>query len=881
MGYHMPSQTDFASRRGFFMADGQIASPERKAVKLADYAPPAFAVDRVELDFELDPAGTVVQAKISMRRQATGPLVLDGRDLELLSIKLDGEALGGNAYSLAGNKLTIADPPEAFTLQTTVNISPETNTELSGLYMSGTGFFTQCEPEGFRKITYFPDRPDVMATYKVSLRADKAKYPVLLSNGNKIAEGDDGGTHWAVWEDPHPKPSYLFALVAADLVAVRDEFVTRSGKRVELGIYVQAGDEGRCGHAMQAVKSSMKWDEERFGLEYDLDIFNIAAVSDFNAGAMENKGLNIFNTAYVLASPDTATDGNFQGVERVIAHEYFHNWTGDRVTCRDWFQLSLKEGLTVFRDQEYMADQFSAAVKRIADVRMLRTAQFKEDAGPLAHPVRPASYLEINNFYTSTIYEKGAEVVRMYQTLMGRNAFRRGFDTYIERNDNSAATVEDFFDAMQSAVETNLSGLMRWYSQAGTPEVTFDEDYDASAQKFTLTLRQQTKPTPGQPEKQPFLMPVTIGLLSESGKELLEQTVVFDQAEQKFTFDGVAARPVPSLFRNFSAPVKLLGQTQERLAFLAAHDTDLFNRWDALQQYATQVLVKAIEAHQAGAAFVLDERLRDSIAAVLREAERDPAFAADAMLLPSESLLGDALAVIDPDAIFAVRRAARSALAQALHPEFQRLFDVFGGVAPDDLSGHAMGARAVKNAALAYLAASGDTARAQTQFAADANMTDTLAALGVLVDNPSEVRDASLSVFYEKWRGNPLVLNKWFSVQASSHAEDTLERVKALMKHPDFDLRNPNRMRSLIFAFASNKLRFHEKSGEGYRLIADTVIKLDGKNPQVAARLCTVLDNWRRYDAGRQALMKENLQRILAVENLSHNTYEMASKALA
>jgi aminopeptidase N len=704
---------------------------------------------------------------------------------------------------------------------------------------------------------------------------------VLLSNGNKVAEGQDGDMHWASWEDPHPKPSYLFALVAADLVAVKDSFVTRSGKHVELGIYVRAGDEGRCGHAMKAVKSSMKWDEERFGLEYDLDIFNIAAVSDFNAGAMENKGLNIFNTAFVLASPETATDADFQGVERVIAHEYFHNWTGDRVTCRDWFQLSLKEGLTVFRDQEYMGDQFSAPVKRIADVRMLRTTQFRNDAGPLAHPVRPASYLEINNFYTTTIYEKGAEVVRMYQTLMGRDAFRRGFDTYIERNDNSAATVEDFFDAMQSATEIDLLGLMRWYEQAGTPEVTFDEVYDAAAQIFTLTLRQVTKPTPGQPEKKPFLMPVTIGLLSEAGEELLAKTVVFDQAEQRFAFEGIEKRPVPSLFRNFSAPVKLLGQTPERLAFLAAHDTDLFNRWDALQQYATQVLLAAVAAHGQNTAFVLDERLRDAIGAILRDAGQDPAFAADAMLLPNESLLADAMEVVDPEAIFAVRNAARAALGAALKDEFESVIQIFGDVGPDDLSAYAMGARAVKNAALSYLAAAGDVSRAAQNFAGAANMTDRLAALSVLAEVPGAARDAALAAFYDEWKGNPLVLDKWFSVQARSGAADTLERVKALMKHPDFDMRNPNRVRSLVAVFSGNQARFHDKSGDGYRLMADTIIALDAKNPQIAARLCTVMGSWRRFDAARQALMKENLERILAVENLSHNTYEMASKALA
>jgi aminopeptidase N len=747
--------------------------------------------------------------------------------------------------------------------------------------MSGAGFFTQCEPEGFRRITYFPDRPDVMARYEVTLRADKDKFPVLLSNGNKIGQGEEGGKAWARWQDPHPKPSYLFALVAADLVAVRDEFITRSGRRVELGIYVAAGDEDKCGHAMAAVKNSMKWDEEVFGLEYDLDVFNIAAVSDFNAGAMENKGLNIFNTAFVLASPETATDYDFQNVERVIAHEYFHNWTGDRVTCRDWFQLSLKEGLTVFRDQEYTADQFSAPVKRIADVRLLRNTQFRDDAGPLAHSVRPAAYLEINNFYTTTIYEKGAEVVRMYRTLMGREAFRRGFDIYIERNDNSAATVEDFFSAMQAATDIDLSQIMRWYEQAGTPEVTFEEDYDAGAKEFTLTLRQTTKPTPGQPVKQPFLIPVSMGLLSEAGDELHAETLILDSAEQKFTFAGIASAPVPSLFRDFSAPVRLKGQSSDRLAFLAARDSDMFNRWDALQTYATQVLLDAVAAHQTGAAFTLDGRLRDAIAAILQDAGREPAFAAEAIILPFEALLGDQMDVVDPDAIRAVREAARAALGTALRDEFAAAMTRFGNADPADHSGPAMAARALKNAALGYLTAAGDTGLAAAQFADAANMTDSLAALTCLLETADARREAALGAFYERWRGNPLVIDKWFAVQARAGAPDTVARVQALTKHADFDLRNPNRVRALISVFAGTQSKFHDKSGAGYALLADTVIALDAKNPQVAARLCNPLGSWRRYDEGRQALMRGALERILATENLSHNSYEMASKALA
>jgi aminopeptidase N len=861
------------------MADAQIAA--RKPVELSAYAPPAFVVEEVELVFDLDPRATEVRARLKMRRNAPGALTLDGVRLELLSLAVNGEALGDNRYTKDEKSLTIHDAPDDCVLETHVRINPTANTELSGLYMSGTGFFTQCEPEGFRKITYFPDRPDVMARYKVEMRADKTKYPVLLSNGNRVASGEDGGIAWARWEDPHPKPSYLFALVAADLVAVKDEFTTASGRHVDLGIWVAKGDESACGHAMYALKNSMRWDEEVFGLEYDLDIFNIAAVSDFNAGAMENKGLNIFNTAYVLARPETATDGDFQGVERVIAHEYFHNWTGDRVTCRDWFQLSLKEGLTVFRDQEYMADQFSAAVKRIADVRLLRATQFRDDAGPLAHPVRPASYLEINNFYTTTIYEKGAEVVRMYRTMIGPEAFRLGMDTYIERNDNSAATVEDFFDAMQSASDTDISQIMRWYEQAGTPEITFDERYDEAARRYTLTLRQRTAPTPGQPVKEPFLIPVAMGLLAPDGAELRSETLILNAAEQTFVFEDVPVRPVPSLFRGFSAPVKLKGQSAERLAFLAAHDTDLFNRWDALQSYASLVLLAAVAAHQAGQAFVLDEGLRAALAATLAAAERDAAFAAEALLLPSETLLADAMEVVDPEAIRAVREAARAAIGHALGAELRAAYAAFGTADPADISGAAMAQRALKNAALGYLCAAGDRELAAAQFAEARNMTDALAALTNLVEAADGQRDNALSLFYAQWQSNPLVLDKWFAVQARAGAPDTLARVVKLKTHPDFDMRNPNRVRALIGAFTANSARFHDAAGGGYKLLADTIITLDEQNPQVAARLATALGAWRRYDSGRQALMKAALERVLARERLSHNTYEMAYKALA
>ncbi|OYV33075.1 MAG: aminopeptidase N [Acidocella sp. 20-61-6] len=564
-----------------------------------------------------------------------------------------------------------------------------------------------------------------------------------------------------------------------------------------------------------------------------------------------------------------------------MAHEYFHNWTGDRVTCRDWFQLSLKEGLTVFRDQEYMADQFSAAVKRISDVRALRATQFRDDAGPLAHPVRPASYLEINNFYTTTIYEKGAEVVRMYRTLMGRAAFRKGMDLYIAHNDNSAATVEDFCAAMQAATPIDLSQIMRWYAQAGTPEVSFSEAYDAAAQRYTLTLRQHTNPTPGQPEKQPFLIPVAMALLDAEGRELVCKTLIFNQAEQRFTFENIASPPTPSLLRDFSAPVKLQGQSRVRLAFLAAKDTDLFNRWDALQQYATLVLLDAVAAHQEGQAFALDDGLLAAIKATLDAAAQDPAFAAEALLLPAESLLADAMDVVDPDAIRAVREAARSALGLALWGEFSAAYAHFGAADPADISGPAIASRALKNAALGYLTAAGDTTLAVAQFIASANMTETLAALATLAETPGTQRDNAFAAFYAQWKDNRLVLDKWFSVQARSGAPDTLARVQSLTQHPDFDLRNPNRVRALIGAFAANPSKFHDASGAGYQLLADTVLRLDEINPQIAARLVTAMGSWRRFTPARQNMMRAQLERILAKEKLSHNTYEMASKALA
>jgi aminopeptidase N len=822
------------------------------------------------------------------------PLRLDGEALTLLGTRLDGRPPGRMRQEKGA--LVIEDVPDAFTLEIDTRIAPETNSELTGLYTSGGNYYTQCEAEGFRRITYFPDRPDVMTRFTTTITADRARTPILLSNGNPAGAGDNpNGTHWAKWVDPHPKPAYLFALVAGDLVAVRDRFTTRSGRPVDLAIWVRAGDEDRCAHAMRSLKTAMKWDEDVFGLEYDLDVFNIAAVSDFNMGAMENKGLNVFNSKYVLARPDTATDADYEGIESVIAHEYFHNWTGNRVTCRDWFQLSLKEGLTVFRDQEFSADQGSRAVKRLADVRRLRAAQFPEDAGPLAHPVRPDSYIEIDNFYTATVYQKGAEVVRMLHTLIGAGAFRRGMDLYFQRHDNSAVTIEDFVAAMQDASGVDLSEFRRWYAQAGTPTLAVSDEYDAAARRYVLTVRQETKPTPGQPEKQPLPVPLAIGLLDPAGAEQrtrLEgeneprrgtRVLMLDRAERRFVFEDVPAPPVPSLLRGFSAPVKLQGLAPDRLRFLAAHDTDPFVRWESGQQYATALMLDLVGARRRGEALTLDPGLLAAVSETLAGADADPAFAAEALTLPGEAFVADQMETADPDAIHAVRQFLRAGLGRALAGPMRARYDALADHAPYTPDGHSIGRRGLRNACLAYLAAAGGdgVALARAQFDAQANMTDVLAALSVLAQTDTPDRIAALDAFYARWRGDDLVLDKWFTIQATSSRPGALADVRALYAHADFDLRNPNRVRALVSAFAAaNPVRFHDASGEGYRFLADAVIALDPLNAQVAARIVTPLGAWRRQDAARQALMRGELERILATERLSKNTYEQVVKSL-
>ena len=861
-------------------------------VLLADYLPLPFLVDTADLAFELHETATIVRSRLAVRRVgASDAMFLNGEALTLLSVARDGVALTPDQYRVDPHGMTILGMPSSCVLDIEVRIDPKGNTELSGLYLSNGSYFTQCEAEGFRRISYFPDRPDAMARFTTTIVGQKATIPIMLSNGNPGPVGDvDDGRHRVVWTDPHPKPSYLFALVAGDLVAVKDSFTTKSGRHVDLGVYVRRGDEDRCAHAMQSLKTSMTWDEDVFGLEYDLDVFNIAAVSDFNMGAMENKGLNVFNTKYVLARPDTATDTDYQGIESVIAHEYFHNWTGNRVTCRDWFQLSLKEGLTVYRDQEFSADRGSRAVKRIGDVKVLRHVQFREDGGPLAHPVQPASYLAIDNFYTPTVYNKGAEVIRMMATIIGRTAFRRGMDLYFQRHDNHAVTIDDFVAAMADASGVDLSGFKLWYHQAGTPEISVSDTYDPASRRYSLTVTQRTPPTPGQPDKQPVVIPIAMGLLDGNGQELATQlegeadpipgtrVLLATKTESTFTFVDVASPPVPSLLRGFSAPVKLSGVSRERLQFLAAHDTDAFARWEAGQQYATGLLLDTIAAIQRGETPVVEPALVQAMEANLDGA--DPAFVAEALTLPGEAFLADQMAVVDPDAIHAARDLTRKAIAAGLQEKLAAQYERLTDTGPYTTDGAAVGRRSLRNTCLAYLSAFGDPTLAKAQVGTGGNMTDVLAALSVLSGIDCPERDAALASFHAKWHDDALVLDKWFGIQAMSPLPNTMEAVRALSSHPDFDLRNPNRVRALVSSFTFNQVRFHAADGAGYRFLADTIIRLDPDNPQIAARMVSSLGQWRRFGAGRQAPMQAELARIVALPGLSKNTFEMATKSL-
>jgi aminopeptidase N len=871
--------------------------------RLSDYRPSDFFVETVELAFDLDPADTRVTSNLRLRRIPEAPptaaLCLDGDELDLVALVLDGRPLSAADYRVEPDgALVIPRVPDSFALEIRTRTVPERNTALSGLYISGGNFCTQCEPEGFRRITYFIDRPDVMARYAVTIRADRTRFPVLLSNGNPAGSGElADGRHWARWVDPHPKPSYLFALVAGDLIAVEDSFTTASGRSVRLAIWVRRGGEDKCGHAMASLKKSMRWDEDVFGLEYDLDVFNIVAVSDFNMGAMENKGLNVFNTRYVLAKPETATDTDYQNIEAVIAHEYFHNWTGNRVTCRDWFQLSLKEGLTVLRDQLFSADQGSPAVCRIGNIRTLRAAQFPEDAGPLAHPVQPDTYLRIDNFYTATVYNKGAEIIRMIHTLLGPDGFRRGMDVYIARNDNRAATIGDFLAAMRQGSGVDLGDFALWYRQAGTPEITVEGRYEPESRTYELAVQQRVPPTPGQPEKRPMPIPIAMGLLGPNGDELptrLEdenetrtgtRVLVADSERRVFRFADVPAPPVPSLLRDFSAPVKLRGVPLDRLKFLAVHDTDPVARWDAGQQVATRMLLERVEACHGGAAMPpLDPDVVAAMRQNLADAPHDPAFAAEALALPSETNLAEEMPVIAVEAIHMARESARADIAAALAGPLTEAYGRFADRGPYRIDGEAIGRRALRNVCLGYLAA-GDRREgarlAKAQFDAGANMTDVLAALSVLIDIDSPEREEALDAFYKRWVDDPLVIDKWFALQARSSLPGTIERVRALTVHPAFTRANPNRVRALVGTFSqANPLHFHAPSGEGYAFLTEEVLALDKANPTTAARLVQPLGQWRRHDAPRQGLMRAALDHILATSGLSPNTYEMVAKSL-
>ncbi|WP_175627123.1 MULTISPECIES: aminopeptidase N [Oxalobacteraceae] len=870
-----------------------------------DYTPPSYWVRTVEMGFDLDPSATRVATRMTLARNPASSeqaVVLHGEELELVQIRLNGTNLSKRDYKLADGILRIPTKAEDITLEIETLIRPDKNTSLMGLYVSNGNFFTQCEAEGFRKITYFPDRPDVMAQYTVMLRGDKKKYPVLLSNGNLIEQGDLGdGRHYALWEDPFKKPSYLFALVAGQLVCQERTERLKSGRKALLQVWVEEGNLDKTQHAMDSLVNSIHWDEERYGLELDLDRFMIVAVGDFNMGAMENKGLNIFNTKFVLANPRIATDTDYANIEAVVGHEYFHNWTGNRVTCRDWFQLSLKEGLTVFRDQEFSADMIGTdsgrAVKRIDDVRVLRQAQFPEDAGPMAHPVRPDSFVEISNFYTVTIYEKGAEVVRMYQTLLGRDGFRKGMDLYFERHDGRAVECDDFRAAMMDANGRDLTQFERWYSQAGTPRVKVTTSYDAAQKTYDITLAQSCPPTPGQAKKLPFHIPVAVGLLDGQGKDMplslnghsgQPETLVLEltATQQTFRFTNVAEKPVPSLLRNFSAPVVLeYDYSDEDLAFLMAHDSDAFNRWEAGQRLATRRLLALTETtQQAGSILSVDVALSDSLRASLNDQSLDPAFRETVLTLPAETVIAEQMEVIDPQAIHTARRFLRLSLAQDLRKDFSAIYkanQTDGAYSPDAASS---GKRALKNLALSYLAELDDAeahALAQAQYDAANNMTDRMASLAALANSQAPGKAAALAKFYSDFELEPLVIDKWFSLQAMARTTD-VAAVRSLMKHPAFSIKNPNRARSLIFSFCNgNPSRFHAADGSGYAFWAEQVIALDAINPQVAARLARSLDRWRKYAPALQAKMRAALQQVADTAKLSKDTREVVTKSLA
>ncbi len=857
-------------------------APQPKYLK--DYKKPDFKVSSVYLTFDIREGATTVKAKTTFERvnPAAKNLVLDGQNLVLKSVSMNGEALSSNRFVTDDDTLTISDVPDTFTLDIVTEIYPEKNTALEGLYKSSGNYCTQCEPEGFRKITYYPDRSDVMTKFTTRIEGDKKTSPILLSNGNCIEKGElPSGRHFAVWEDPFVKPCYLFALVAGDLAPVHDTFTTMSGKKVDLYIYVNKGNEDKCAHAMKALKDAMKWDEEKYGREYDLNIFNIVAVNDFNFGAMENKSLNIFNVKLILARPETATDNDYLAIEGVVAHEYFHNWTGNRITCRDWFQLSLKEGLTVFRDQSFSADMNSHDVGRIDDVDGLRSVQFAEDGGPMAHPIQPSNYIEINNFYTATVYEKGAEVIHMIYTLLGPENYRKGTDLYFQRHDGQAVTCDDFVQCMQDASGVDLTQFKLWYSQAGTPEVKAVSNYDAAKKTFTLTLTQNTPDTPGQTNKKPMHMPVLFGLLGAKGHDLLPEgtrTLHLKEKQQSFVFEKITEKPVPSILRNFSAPVKLTTDlTDDDLLFLMANDSDGFNRWDAGQTYLQRLILSKPTQ--------IPEKLFTAFHQLLTDSKADKALIAKALTLPSENYLAQLQEVVDVDGLHAARKFIMGSIGKKYRSALEELYQDNADAGPYSVSPEAVGKRRLKNTAMRYLQGADEILADQIaleQYKTAKNMTDKVAALAILTDSKTDASTFAFEDFYKTWKHDPLVLDKWFSLQAIADRQDVPELVTKLLQHPDFTYKNPNRLRSLIGSFAAgNQKWFHRADGAGYKLLSETVIRLNSINPSTAARILTPLRQWRKYDAARKHLMENELKRILSEKDISNDVYEIVSKSLS
>lgn len=876
-----------------------IATPTTTYLK--NYSPPDYLIETVDLTFELGKKVTTVTSRLKVKRNlAKGneakPLFLQGEHLELVSIKVNGVELSTVEYRVNDDELKIAHAPAEFDLEIVTHIKPQQNTQLSGLYRTYDIYCTQCEAEGFRRITYFLDRPDVLAQYTTTIIADKTEYPVLLSNGNLIAQKDlPDNRHSATWHDPFKKPCYLFALVAGDLECLEDEFITASGRKVNLKIYSDKGEREKCFHAMESLKQAMRWDEETYGREYDLDHFMIVAIHAFNMGAMENKGLNIFNSKYILAKPETATDMDYEYILAVVGHEYFHNWSGNRVTCRDWFQLSLKEGLTVFREQEFTAKHTSPLVTRIEEVKHLRNHQFKEDAGPLAHPVQPDSYIEINNFYTMTIYEKGAEVIRMMKTLLGEKLFRKGMDLYFARYDGQAVTIEEFVKSMEEASGRDLKQFRRWYHQAGTPELQVMYVYDPEVKTFTLTVKQICPSTPGQPEKKPFHIPLALGFLDADGKDLFlqlnsdatpitEKTRILELKNEieVFEFVNVDRKPMPSLLRNFSAPVKLnVDYSDQDLQFLFMHDDDGFNKWDAGQQWLARVILRIMNKETSVDASL--KNIVDAFRHLLTGRHCDNDFLSELITLPSETYLGEQMTVIDVDGVHQTRELVRKEIAKQLREEFLAVYQKYMNVAyaNDNAS---IGNRSLKETCLAYLMLLGDEtihAMCLRQFENADNMTDMIGALSLLGDVASPARDRVLAEFYQKWQHDALVIDKWLAIQATSKLPGVLQRVKALLQHPAFDIKNPNKVRALIGSFCHNNLvQFHAEDGSGYEFLADQVLVLDKLNPQIAARLLTPMTYWHCYNERRQGVLRKQLERIVNTAEISKDVYEIAAKSL-